>query len=176
MKLPMSTKCFSLLAAAFLFVRPAAGQPVTVLSPNGGESFAVGETLHVRWMTDTNVVFNVNIEMSVDSGDNFYKISNGSIQIVDPEWGDYAWVVPDSLGGAPTVSSRCFINIYDYFGRSRSDLSDAVFSIIAVRPPPVPDPVRKSGCGSGAIVALIPPMLLTAGGRLRRRRHGASSP
>ncbi len=111
--------------------------PVTVLSPNGGENLRTKDTLHIRWNTDGNVV-SVGIQISVDSGKKWIPVTrNSSVGNRDPAWGNYAWVLPDSLDGQDFVTGKAMIQVYDYFGSDR-DRSDAIFSLVkgpaALRP------------------------------------------
>lgn len=102
--------------------------PVTVLSPNGGESLRTGDTLRIRWNTDGNVV-SVGIQISLDSGKKWIPVTrNSSVGNRDTAWGNYAWVLPDSLDSQDFVTGKAMIQVYDYFGSDR-DRSDANFAI-----------------------------------------------
>jgi hypothetical protein len=109
-----------------------AQQAITVLEPNGGETYSPGDTMHVRWEADTMPVL---VEVSVDQGETWYVILTGvSISPSSPHWGDYAWIVTDSLReldvAVSTVSSACLIRVRDYRGFGGEDVSDSVFSVV----------------------------------------------
>jgi len=173
MRLPASVSAL-LLAAALL---PVGAQTVglTVLAPNGGETFHVGDTMHVRWSADTSRVGAVNIELSFDAGSTWNLLtSSHSVFVTDSTWGDYRWVVPESLatvsGMVSTLSAECLVRVWNYVGHSPQDESNTVFTIAAVSAPPA-QPQDHCGCGADASAALIPPLFFSAGSWWRRRRR-----
>ena len=102
---------------------------VTVISPNGGESVAVGDTAFLSWSAqDPGGVDSVSIYLSTDNGAGWTPIALGI-----PNEPDLAWEVP------PLVSDSCLLRIYayDYYSNEGSDVSDSVFSIIDNKPPQV---------------------------------------
>jgi hypothetical protein len=120
--------------------------PVTVLAPNGGEKYTVGDTVRIHWNTD-GVVNSVGIQVSLDSGKSMIPVTRTeSIELGEKAWGDYAWVIPDSLDGKSLVGTGTMISIYDYFGSDR-DKSDATFTLEA----------KAASLQPGAIAALKRP-------------------
>lgn len=105
------------------------GRPlVDVKAPNGSETFLVGDTLSVRWQADP-LVTSVGIQISVDSGAHWLPLTRTrSVAPGDADWGDFKWVIPDSLDSVPMPTAKAMVSVYDYFGADR-DRSDAVFSI-----------------------------------------------
>lgn len=102
--------------------------PVSLLSPNGGQTFAVGDTLPIRWLADSSIT-SCGIQISVDSGAKWLPITRRrSVGAADPDWQDHRWVIPDTMDGVSLVTSRALISVYDYFGTDR-DRSDGVFTI-----------------------------------------------
>ncbi len=97
---------------------PPLPDSVTVLSPNGGESFYTNSTRFIYWRSKS--INNIKIEYSVDDGDNWIPISLS----VSAFLGQYAWYVPAG------ESASCLIKISDTDNPSTFDVSDAVFSII----------------------------------------------
>jgi hypothetical protein len=90
------------------------GTAITLLSPNGGEQFAVGQQVEVRWYADTLRVLQLLIEVSVDNGESWTIVSgSGGIAYApgSPDWGLLRWTVTAtvSIDGAPvpTASSQC---------------------------------------------------------------------
>lgn len=103
--------------------------PVALRHPNGGESFRVGDTLRIRWETD-GYITSVGIQVSPDSGKKWIPVTRKSaINEGQAGWGDYGWVIPDSLDGYSLATGGGMISVYDYFGTDR-DRSDAVFAIL----------------------------------------------
>ncbi len=99
-------------------------------TPNGGESFVPGDTMVIRWQTFNPDLFNVvNIELSSDMGASWELInSDKSIHLKNGEWGEFAWVVQDEIGGTSISSGTCFLRISQYNGPV-IDNSDGAFSI-----------------------------------------------
>ncbi|HKA34903.1 MAG TPA: FG-GAP-like repeat-containing protein [Candidatus Binatia bacterium] len=94
---------------------------VTVTSPNGGETFAVGSTQTITW--DTALVppdfpfGNAEISLSTDSGATFKTIKT------TPNTGTFLWKVPKSL----TTTGRIRVCSANYPGLC--DMSNADFTI-----------------------------------------------
>ncbi len=111
-----------------------AQQPITVLSPNGGETYTVGDTMHIRWEADETTPL-VMLEMSVDDGETWYGVYTSGISVTSENWGDYLWTIPDSLsdagGSVSIVSTRCLIRVRNYIDQVTDDISDKVFQVVA---------------------------------------------
>jgi hypothetical protein len=89
---------------------------ITITSPNGGESWAVGSTQTITWNSTGNLG-NLRIRYSVDNGVTWVTIAE-----ISTNPGSYTWVVPD----AP--SETCLVRIRE-IGEYVVDNSDAVFNI-----------------------------------------------
>jgi hypothetical protein len=101
---------------------------ISLLQPDGGESFQVGDTLHARWETD-GFITSVGLQLSIDSGKTWIPVTRRSaINQGQAGWGDYPWVIPDSLDGRSLVTAQALLSVYDYFGTDR-DRSNRVFAI-----------------------------------------------
>lgn len=94
--------------------------PIKVLSPNGGEDWAVGGARVIRWDAPADVT-QVKIEISVDGGFAFTPIFGAAPST--PGNGQYAWTVTNT----PTTTAR--VRITDVNDPSRYDLSDGNFTI-----------------------------------------------
>ena len=90
---------------------------IAITSPNGGETFTVGSTVDITWMSG-NVNDNVRIELSVDDGTTWDGIAMDT-----PNTNRYSWTVPDR----PT--SNALIRIAASPTTSVFDISDAPFTI-----------------------------------------------
>lgn len=73
---------------------------IVILSPEGGESYRVGQVVPIRWKTrgkGDQEVNAVSLELSPDDGAGWIFLVNRAIGIDDEAWGDYAWTVPDKV-------------------------------------------------------------------------------
>ncbi|HKP94754.1 MAG TPA: hypothetical protein VJ385_03255 [Fibrobacteria bacterium] len=121
------------VALAGLEIHDVGAPPLAVTKPVGKERYRVGDTLRVRWETD-GTINSVGIQFSPDGGRKWIPVTRrSSVNLGQADWGDYAWVIPDSLDGSSLVSDSCVISVYDYFGGDR-DRNDAVFSILPAAP------------------------------------------
>jgi M6 family metalloprotease-like protein len=96
---------------------------VTVVYPSGGESFAPGDTVDIRWTAaDNRQVDSVSIFYSENSGRNYNLIAHG-----EPNDSLYRWIAPE------IASDSCLIRVvaYDPGKLAGEDASDGFFSIRA---------------------------------------------
>jgi hypothetical protein len=94
---------------------------VTVISPNGGEIWQIGDIDTIRWHAQDNVrIDSVVIEYSIDNGSTWSYITT----IVNRD-STYYWNVP------PTPSTHCLVRMhaFDQNLNVGTDVSDAVFTI-----------------------------------------------
>src|SRR3989344_823376 len=106
------------LASAF---SAGASATVTVLSPNGGECFVVGETIGIQWSMSTQVY---DVEVSVrDTNTNAVVL----IAHTNPGATSAAWIAPLDLKGKPL---KIMVNAHDSaHAVIGTDESDNVFGI-----------------------------------------------
>lgn len=101
---------------------------ITVISPNGGESWLTGETYPVTWDSTGNGT-NVSIHYSLNDGTSWHTVT-----LSTPNDGSHDWTLPD------TVSTACRVRVSavggDWDGEPY-DQSDEVFSIISQAIPAV---------------------------------------
>jgi hypothetical protein len=107
----------------FSIVIPA-GNTLSLTSPNGGESWEVGEKQWIEW-SSTGTVGNVKLEYSTNGGSSWTTISSSTSND-----GLYWWTVPNA------VSSNCKVKVSEASDGSPSDTSNSVFSITAPSTPP----------------------------------------
>lgn len=100
---------------------------VTVVAPNGGESWQAGTTQTISWTASDDVgVSSVVLSYSTSgAGGPFATIATV------PNTGSFSWTVPNS----PTTNAFVQVVASDAAGNSGSDLSNAAFTITS--PPPV---------------------------------------
>ena len=112
---------------------PVPGSSITVLSPNGGERFTAGDTMHIRWTADTDSVDDVVIKLLLEGGLRKVLItSQFSVRIGDDEWGDYTWVVPPGAvkDTVSLVTDKASIWLHQYRDTEFEDYSDDFFTIL----------------------------------------------
>ncbi len=92
---------------------------LTIIAPNGGESWQSGVQKSIQWNT-VNVT-NVKLEFSIDSGSSWMLIAEN----LPASTGLYDWTVPD------TPSDQCLVKVTDVSNPSITDASNGVFSILS---------------------------------------------
>ncbi|MFA7418560.1 MAG: YCF48-related protein [Melioribacteraceae bacterium] len=90
---------------------------ITLNSPNGGESWKVGSSQNISWLSHD--VTNVKLDYSIDNGINWVEIINSTPANI----GSYSWVVPNS------ITSQALVKVTDISDNSINDQSDSVFRI-----------------------------------------------
>jgi hypothetical protein len=140
--------------------RPA----LTLLNPNGGETFHPGDTVYVQWENDPNTQMTIKTEIVFGAWPKPYLVYSAPLEKTDPLWANVPWVVSDSIGGRSAISDSCRIKVSSYDG-TYVDYSDKFFSITLPA-----DNSGGCGCGSGTGLALLPPILIHAGSRIRKRK------
>jgi len=97
-------------------------EPLTVVSPNGGEFILANSNFEIKWQCDDNIE-NVGIVFSENSGENFSKPITMSTPAQD---GSYMWnYVPAEL-----VGSTSRIRIFNTDNVAVYDISDGDFAIL----------------------------------------------
>jgi hypothetical protein len=107
---------------------------ITVIAPDGGEKYMIGDTMHIRWIADSLQINNVDVFVSFNDGLDWNPVNVvSSIRRTDPEWGNYAWTIPDSLhlldNNVSVVSDRCLVRVSKYAYVDVAGYSDSTFSI-----------------------------------------------
>lgn len=117
---------------------------ITITSPNGGQSLAVGSIANITWVAPGASNY-YNFEYSINGGSTWTTIAyNQNITT-----GTYAWTVPSAS------STNCLVRITDNINTCKTDISDVSFSIgmpvpvIAVTSPNTGEIL--SGCNSKVI-------------------------
>ncbi|MBD3392552.1 MAG: hypothetical protein GF418_10730 [Chitinivibrionales bacterium] len=106
---------------------------VRVDYPTGGETLQVGQTITVRWTTDTNVVTDVDVKFSPDGGVSWETLNgSGSVVLGDADWDNLEWTIPETVLDIPLAgNSECIMRVEQYEATESDyiDNSDA-FSIV----------------------------------------------
>ncbi len=92
---------------------------LTLIAPNGGEFFVMGNTTSITW--GSTLIPDIKIEYSIDNGSNWIEI----IASTPAASRNYEWIVPNIL------SDQCKVKITDIIDDTNYDESDVVFEIIA---------------------------------------------
>jgi|GEM_PF-3614294 hypothetical protein len=93
-------------------------QGITILSPNGGETWQAGTTQTIVYSASPTISY-VSLQYSTDAG-----ASWNSIVASIPNSGSYAWMIPN------VSSSTCLVKIADASDGEPWDVSDNFFAII----------------------------------------------
>ncbi len=91
---------------------------IQVLSPNGGETWPVGSSQDIIWLSENFEGPEVRIEYSTNSGSDWDTVADST-----PNTGSYLWTIPD------TPSDSCRLKISDASDGLPQDESDADFAI-----------------------------------------------
>lgn len=107
---------------------------VTVLVPNGAESYDAGTLANVQWTaTDASGISHVDMFMSTDNGTTYKPIAR-----TEPNDGVFAWFVPNRPGTQTLMKVIARDNAANY----GSDESDAAFTIVGASAGYVPSTLR----------------------------------
>jgi hypothetical protein len=93
---------------------------ITITSPNGGETYVLGETMNITWTSKGLSIGLLKIEYSADN----FATSRTIAQDVS-NTGSYAWTIPETALSGATIKVR----ITDQTRSEITDTSDAVFRI-----------------------------------------------
>lgn len=125
---------------------PVGQNGMTVVSPNGGESFKVGDSIRVVFKLDTVQAKSANlsptggVRVRVNCGaDEWFDLTSQQVNYASPQGETTTKVgIPDSTYSSSTkkiiafpVSSSCKLKVMDYSEGAINDVSDAVFTIKA---------------------------------------------
>ncbi len=106
------------------------------LAPNPNQQPVAGDALTVVWKANLDVVYDVNIELSVDDGENWTLLNpQSSLQPSTENGGSWSWTVTGDILNGAASSLACRVRVVEYQGGRYGDVSDAPFAIAA--PPPV---------------------------------------
>ncbi|MGQ9465744.1 MAG: T9SS type A sorting domain-containing protein [bacterium] len=100
---------------SFLFSN---AQSLIITTPNGGESWIVGNKYPIHWDWTGNIS-SVRLDYSTDGGNNWTLIASSTTND-----GDYLWTINN------TISQNCFVKISSTANPAIYDLSDGSFSIV----------------------------------------------
>ena len=110
-----------------------------MLAPNAGGSYAPGERVTVRWISDDDLaVSGVEVKLSTDAGQTWESLATGL-----PRNGSYQWSVPDVFA----TDALLRVVARDAQGNAGRDDSDLPFAITGT-PPCVPD-LTTTGTSNG---------------------------
>ena len=96
---------------------------ITLLAPNGGETYAPGESINIIWSTD-RVVDLVNVLVSYDDGDSWESLAEN-----EPNFDVYTWAIPSGASASEAVIK---VQGTDLSSITTEDENDATFAIQTV--------------------------------------------
>ena len=118
-----SRDTFTFLRVAETGGPPGSAQPrpyITLLRPNGGESWTIGQYQNIHWSRQNPSGNTVDIDYSTDNGTTWIRTAT---QVQDTGW--YLW----NVRGPATTTAK--VRIRDHETPSMTDTSEAVFSIVS---------------------------------------------
>jgi len=103
---------------------------VTIISPNGGETFGVGDTVAIKWTTNPDSSIDVMIYLTLEL-QQIPITTQASVYHEDDNWGNFIWVIPAEMNSVKIAGQQARIKIEDYDEKGMFDVSDASFMINA---------------------------------------------
>lgn len=113
---------------------PNNDKPITVLSPNGGESFKTGDAIDIHWRSTIKGPHIININLQRTDETQTIRVVNDLEEKISPETGTskYTWIVPANISGSFVVRvSSPDVRGEDNIDNTIMDRSDASFTIIS---------------------------------------------
>jgi hypothetical protein len=105
---------------------------LTLLSPDGGEVYQVGQEIAVEWSGRAARFTGMDLAISANGGKTWHSLSStGTISPDSPQWGCFRWTIPEAINGESLVSNTCVVRINDYANDEISDYSTEPFTIKA---------------------------------------------
>ncbi len=69
-----------------------------IVEPRDGDTTHVGDTLHIRWQANENLVTGADIFISPDDGESWLLVNTAeTVTKSDPNWEDFPFVVPNQM-------------------------------------------------------------------------------
>ncbi|MEW6338885.1 MAG: Ser-Thr-rich GPI-anchored membrane family protein [Acidobacteriota bacterium] len=128
------TVVFTLILAA-----SAGGQTVTVVAPNGGESWALGSVQNIRWVGGTEPGSESTVTLLLVQGTNTTVTIAEGLQVASQS---FSWTVGQYLGGTAQPGSNYKVRV-QYTSGAGADTSNGYFSIVSTpTATPTPTPTR----------------------------------
>ncbi len=97
---------------------------ISVKTPNGGESWQIGSTQNIMWVTKS-ISNNLRIVLFKNS----VKVGN-IVNSIDPALGTYSWTVGNYVGGTAAAGTGYQVQVRE-IGTDAGDRSDANFTLTA---------------------------------------------
>lgn len=101
---------------------PVDNSEIVLLTPKGGETFHVGDSLKVTWKLQGNGskdIIAVDVELSPDNGKTWGPLTVSSIYPTDAQWANFSLKIPGTInffGDTYTLTnnSQCLLHVMQY--------------------------------------------------------------
>jgi chitodextrinase len=114
----------------------------TILGPEDGDTSNVGDTLHIRWAANENLVTGADIFISPDDGLTWLLVNAaGTVVSSNPYWENYPFVVPRLIQGQTITGTPLMLKLEGYNGGNVTPMTGHLF----VRPSSSAALDRKAG-------------------------------
>lgn len=98
------------------------GGAITVLTPNGGETWAVGKPHDITWKAE-EAITDVTIRLSKDGGATWVTVISPTFDVSNASWPTFSWTPAEG-----DTCTACRVRIEEYNG-TEVDVSDGDFAI-----------------------------------------------
>jgi Leucine-rich repeat (LRR) protein len=131
--------------------------PIRVLSPNGGETWHVGDTVYIEWVA-SRMVTCVEFALRLDTSATLHAPiapANRCRDYLDDDWGRTEYVVPDRLFDDTLASHRCVLVAFSFVFPVYRDSSDSQFTLLSL-PQAARDPPPKATAKAATSMQAVP--------------------
>lgn len=132
-------------------VRCPVNQPsVTVTSPNGGETWRVGETKTISWTStglNSSKLLQIFLERKLTTDNQYWNIK--TIATLQPQNGSYNWTIPADIVSTG-ATYKIMVSEHGLSGLEKIDESDNYFTIAAAATTCTPGATMACNAGLGA--------------------------
>lgn len=144
-----------------VYKRPLAASSVTtVVSPNGGETYTVGDTVQLSWLNaTTNSLTGISVHLIDTASSTDVAILQSRGGGVNSRVGTYSWRIPRQIGALDlqAASKNVYkIKVVNGVSTSSSDMSDATFTIVPTSVQAATSTTAATGTQSDGTVVTSP--------------------
>lgn len=100
---------------------------VTLVSPNGGESYKIGDILPITWISTGSSSVHLNLIIDRDNNGTYETVWGLANSAPQPASGSYSWIIPNTIFGSSIVGVKNKISVNSSEG---TDISDTDFNVV----------------------------------------------